>query len=233
MVPGYWLSEGGQSATGALIDHVIFSHAASAELADKAKEQGKTIYELLNAKLEELAQAAGCPMAELTRSLHMLPYFHGNRSPRADASLRGVVSGLKLSATVVDLALLYLAAIQAVAYGTRHIIEELNRNGYAIETICACGGGTKNPVYLQQHADITGCRLVLSQEPEAVLLGSAILGAVASAQFDSIEAAMAAMSRAGRVIEPQAGMASYHNRKYRVFHRLYLDHLAYRELMNG
>lgn len=28
MVPGMWLSEGGQSATGKLIDHIIESHAA-------------------------------------------------------------------------------------------------------------------------------------------------------------------------------------------------------------
>lgn len=29
MVPAFWLNEGGQSATGALLDHVIFSHTAS------------------------------------------------------------------------------------------------------------------------------------------------------------------------------------------------------------
>ncbi len=28
MIPGMWLNEGGQSATGALIDHVIENHAA-------------------------------------------------------------------------------------------------------------------------------------------------------------------------------------------------------------
>ena len=32
MVPGMWLNEGGQSATGSLIDHVIFSHARAADL---------------------------------------------------------------------------------------------------------------------------------------------------------------------------------------------------------
>ena len=37
MIPGMWLTEGGQSATGALIDHVIFSHARAAQLQADAK----------------------------------------------------------------------------------------------------------------------------------------------------------------------------------------------------
>src|SRR5213076_2769365 len=37
MVPGMWLSEGGQSATGALVDHVIAIHARGATLAGEAR----------------------------------------------------------------------------------------------------------------------------------------------------------------------------------------------------
>lgn len=233
MVPGYWLNEGGQSATGALIDHVIHSHSAAADLSAQAEARNCTIYEILNDLITTIARDRGVPVCELTRELHVLPYFHGNRSPRANPSLRGMVSGLKLSATAEDLALLYLATIQAIAHGTRHIIDELNASGYAIDTICACGGGTKNPVYLQQHADITGCRIILSAEPEAVLLGSAILGAVASGDFPTIETAMAAMSRAGRTIMPNREEKSYHDRKHRIFHRMYDDQIAYRELMRG
>ncbi len=233
MVPGFWLNEGGQSATGALIDHTIHSHSAITEAQEIGERDGKTVYQVLNEELDRLATANGCSVSQLTSELHMLPYFHGNRSPRADPTLRGMLSGLKLSATISDLALEYLAAVQSVAYGTRHIIEELNNNGYAITTICACGGGTKNPLYLQQHANTTGCRIVLSEEPEAVLLGAAILGAVASADHASIESAMATMSRAGRIIEPDTSESTYHDRKYDVFKRMYSDQVAYRAIMNG
>jgi FGGY-family pentulose kinase len=235
MIPNLWLTEGGQSATGALIDHVIFSHPAAALLQAEAKRAGKTIYELLNARLERLAQEERVTHpAELTRDLHVLPDFHGNRSPRADPTLKGTVSGLTLSATPDDLARQYLAAIQAVAYGTRHIIEEMNKKGYAVDTLLACGGGTKNPVFLREHADITGCRIVLPREPEAVLLGSAVLGAVAARRFDSVLAAMCAMNAAGKIIPPAGGRtARYHAAKYRVFHRLHADFLAYRRLMHA
>lgn len=231
MIPDMWLTEGGQSATGALVDHVIFSHSCAADLKAESKKTGKTVYQLLNERLEKLAGEVEFP-ALLTKKLHVLPYFHGNRSPRANPSLLGGISGLKLSATMDDLALQYLATIQAIAYGTRHIIEEMNKNVYHIDTIIACGGGTKNPVFLREHADITGCRIVLPKEAEAVLLGSAILGAVASGDYASVMSAMAEMNQAGETIEPQSGeVGEYHNAKYGVFHRMYEDEMSYFDLM--
>ncbi|MEX0325162.1 MAG: FGGY-family carbohydrate kinase [Puniceicoccaceae bacterium] len=229
MVPGMWLTEGGQSAVGSLVDHVVFNHGATAEAQALADEQGVTIYEILNDRLEALA--GDQPMAELTTALHVCPYFHGNRSPRANPHLVGMISGLKLSASLDDLALLYLATIQAIAYGTRHIIEALNEKGYAIDTIVACGGGTKNPVFLQQHADISGCRIVLPKEQEAVLLGSAMLGAAAAGTFGTLQEAMEAMSAAEGIIGPDASLSDFHRKKYAVFHRLYEDQLAYEALM--
>lgn len=233
MVPGMWLSEGGQSATGALIDHVIFSHARAAEVKAEAESSGSTVYAVLNGRLDHLAQSADFPAA-LTRDLHVLPYFHGNRSPRADPTLRGVISGLRLSDTVDDLALLYLATVQAIAHGTRHIIDAMNARGYAIEAIFACGGGTKNPLFVREHADITGCRVVLPREPEAVLLGSAILGAVAAGEFGSVLDAMSAMNRAADAIVPATGrVADFHAAKHWVFQRMHADFLACRQIMAG
>ena len=47
---------------------------------------------------------------------------------------------------------------------------------------------------MREHADAMGCRLVLPAEPEAVLLGSALLGAVAAGAFPSVVVGMAAMN---------------------------------------
>ncbi|MEZ4298329.1 MAG: FGGY-family carbohydrate kinase [Polyangiaceae bacterium] len=232
MIPGLWLTEGGQSATGALIDHTVRSHARAAELEDEARARGTSIYALLNERLERMAQGLPFP-ALLTRELHVLPDHHGNRSPRADPMLRGMVSGLKLSDTADSLALLYLATVQAIAHGTRHILATMNEHGYRIGTLLACGGDTKNPVFLREHADITGCRVVLPKEPEAVLLGSAILGAVASGDFPDLLAAMARMNAAGTVIQPESGdVAEYHRKKHHVFQRMHGDQIAYRAMMS-
>jgi FGGY-family pentulose kinase len=231
MIPGLWLNEGGQSATGALVDHVIFNHGATESMIKASREEGISPYEVLNRTLQKMAD--GAPVHTLSKGLHVCPYFHGNRSPRADPHLVGMISGLSLSAGLEDLARLYLATIQAIAYGTRHIIEAMNARGYAIDTLICCGGGTKNPIFLQQHADITRCRLILPAEPEAVLLGSAMLGAVASGCVDSLQDAMATLSQPGRAIESDADAAGYHDAKYAVFQRLYEDQMAYQTLMES
>ena len=217
---------------GSLIDHMVTTHAAYPALAAAAKAEGVSIYERLNALVGRMAAEAGSTAA-LTEGLHVFPDFHGNRSPRADATLRGMISGLPLSADEADCARLYLATLQALAYGTRHIIETMNANGYAIDTIMATGGGTKNPLFLREHADATGCRIVLPAEPEAVLLGSAILGAVAGGVYPDLPAGMAAMSRAGAMIAPEAANAGFHARKYAVFRRMHDDQMAYRALMRS
>lgn len=231
ILPEYWLNEGGQSATGALIDHVIQSHPCYQDLLTQAKTQGQTIYEVLNALLRRMA---GEPedIAFLTQDIHMLPYFHGNRSPRANPTLTGTLTGLKLSRTPEDMALHYLATLQAIALGTRHIIETMNQSGYSIDTIMASGGGTKNPLFVQEHANATGCAMLLPEESEAMLLGGAMMGTVAAGVFDTLPEAMSAMSRIGKTVTPQTNkIKSYYDRKYRVFHELYNDHMKYRRLM--
>jgi FGGY-family pentulose kinase len=231
MVPDFWLTEGGQSATGALVDHIIFSSSRAAELKSHAADEDTTVYELLNRELYRLA-GSDEKIPYLTRDLHVLPYFHGNRSPRADASLTGIISGLTLDDSISSLALRYLAAIQAIALGTRHIIDEMNAAGFRISTIMATGGGTKNPVFLQAHADICGCEIILPEEAESVLLGSAMLGAVAAGEYGDLPTAMSTMSRPGEVISPDHSNANYYEGKYRVFLQMYEDQQQYKTIMN-
>jgi ribulose kinase len=98
--------------------------------------------------------------------------------------------------------------------------------------VLACGGDTKNPVFVREHAEATGCPIVVAKEPEAVLLGAAMLGAVASGAHSSLLGAMAAMNEAASTIEPSGGaVAAFHDAKHRVFQRMYEDQLAYRAIM--
>lgn len=132
---------------------------------------------------------------------------------------------------LTELAKIYLAAIQSVSYGTRHIIEAMNNAGHQIIRIHMCGGGTKNPLWLREHANVTDCEIVLSAEDEAVILGSAMLAATACGDFSDLKEAMAAMSSKGEVIQPDRKTRAFHDAKYRVFHEMYEDQMKYKAMM--
>ncbi|MBS1053442.1 FGGY-family carbohydrate kinase [Gluconobacter kondonii] len=229
MIPEMWLNEAGQSSTGSLIDFVISSHRLGAPLKQKAEKAGTSVYALLNARIETL-EAEALP-GTITSDLHVFPDFHGNRSPHADPALKGMISGLTLSDTLDDLARLYLATVQGLAYGTKDIIDALNAKGYRIDTILATGGSTKNPVFLREHANATGCRILLPAESDSVLLGAAILGAVASGAYPDLRQAMARMSHAGDEIVPDDRTATYHAAKRSIAHDMLTNQITWRQQM--
>ncbi|XP_058226928.1 uncharacterized protein LOC131335538 isoform X1 [Rhododendron vialii] len=234
MVPEYWLTEGGQSATGALLDHIIENHVASPRLANRAATQGISLFQLLNKILESMMHDMGSPfLAALTDDIHVLPDFHGNRSPIADPKAKGIVCGLTLDTSEKQLALLYLATVQGIAYGTRHIVEHCNAHEHKIDTLLACGGLSKNPIFIQEHADIIGYPIILPRESESVLLGAAILGAVAAKKYSSLSEAMKALNAAGQVVHPSNDpkVRKYHDAKYRIFRELYEQQLSHRSIM--
>lgn len=176
--PGMWMNEGGQSSTGQLIDFIIDTHPASAKLKEKAAAAGESIFALLHAALDELAGTQSAPsLSHLTLDLTIYPDLHGNRSPLADSTMRGLISGLKLDSSVTDLALKYFATLEAIALQTRHIIESMNEKGHQIKSVYMSGGQVKNAVFMQLIADTCGVQVQLPFSHSAsVVAGSAILG---------------------------------------------------------
>lgn len=235
MVPGMWLNEGGQSATGKLIDHIIDNHPATPGIREQLANMH--IQQYLTELLEDLTDKKELSsMAFLTKDLHVWPDFHGNRSPIADPSLKGTITGLTLARDEESLALLYLATIQALCYGTRHIIETLQKSGYQqIKSTLVCGGLSKNSIFKRTQADICNLPTVIPNEPESVLLGASILGAAASKHFPNITVAIQTMAGKGKVVEPSKDLTvqEYHHNKYRVFLEMYNHQMMYRTIMKG
>ncbi|MDD7970260.1 FGGY-family carbohydrate kinase [Roseinatronobacter alkalisoli] len=223
-----WALEGGQSAAGALLDSVIARHAAADALTERAQAQGCRITDLIDAHLAQM----GDETATLTHARHVQPDFHGNRSPRAEPWRKGGTAGLTLDTGIDDLALDYLASVQALAYGTRHILQVMRDQGVAIDTLVVSGGLARNALYLREHADATGCKVVVPDQEEPVLLGCAMLGAVAAGAQPDLPAAMPQMSGGAQIIAPRGGdIAAYHDRKFTVMQRMQDDYAAYVALM--
>ncbi|MBP7001626.1 FGGY-family carbohydrate kinase [Amaricoccus sp.] len=218
MVPGMWLNEGGQSAAGAAIDQLVAFHPAAAEAARLAAAEGRSLPEWLAARAEAGGRSEAIGLA---RGLHVVPEFLGNRAPFADPHARAAIAGLGMERDVASLVALYVAGLAGLGYGLRQIIETQAEHGAPVEVIAISGGAGRHPLIRQILADATGLPVVGTEAEEPVLLGSAILGAVAAGGAPGIPAAMAAMSRVAVTAEPAGGaIAAIHARRYAAFRAL-------------
>jgi ribulose kinase len=206
-LPDLWLSEGGQSATGALLDHVIRWHGAGGEPT-------AAMHRRITARIMELRAVEGL---DLAARLHVLPDFHGNRSPLADPHALGVISGLSLDASFDSLCRLYWRTAIAIALGIRHILEGLAGEGYAVDTLHIAGGHTKNPLLMELYADATGCTVIDPLIDDAVLLGTGLVAAAGAGLHPGLVEACVAMKQGGRVRKPDPAARQKFDRDYRVF----------------
>jgi D-ribulokinase len=220
MVPGFWLNEGGQSAAGAAVDHLLRSHPAFVEVSRAARSKGIDVIELLEQRILARVGSAGAAAA-LARDIHVLPEFLGNRSPYADPDSRAVIAGLDLDADIGAMERLFVAGLCGLAYGLADVIDAFAAHKVESDIIVMGGGASRSPLVRQIMADTTGLRVALPQTQEPVLLGAAMLGAVAGGAYRSIGETMASMSALGRLSEPTApGMAEFHRTKRSVHVRL-------------
>jgi D-ribulokinase len=216
MVPGFWLNEGGQSAAGAAIDHLIRSHPAYNEAVATAHAGGMEILEFLERRIVSRTGSPG-EAALLAGDIHVLPEFLGNRSPFADPDARAVVAGMGLDVDIASMERLFVAGLCGLAYGLADVVEAFRSHGVDSDLMVMGGGAGRSSLVRQIMADTTGLTVALPETQEPVLLGAAMLGAVAGKFYGSIGEAMALMSAIGWSSQPTApGLADFHRTKRKV-----------------
>lgn len=216
MVPGMWLLEGGQSAAGAAIEQLLSFHPAAAEAGAAAAAAGQP----LPVWLAEKAAARAANLSDavtLADGLHVVPEFLGNRAPFADPHARATIAGLGMERDIDSLVALYIAGLCGIAYGLRQIIETQDKAGARVERIVISGGAGQLELVRQLLADGAGKPVLSSRASEPVLLGSAIIGAVAAGHFADMPQAMGAMSHAAVEYHPSSATTALHDARYRSF----------------
>src|SRR5882762_8083538 len=128
MVPGFWLNEGGQSAAGAAIDHLVRSHPAYGETVAAARAGGMEVLEFLERRIVSRTGSPG-EAALLAGDIHVLPEFLGNRSPFADPDARAVVAGMGLDVDIGSMERLFVAGLCGLAYGLADVVEAFRSHG--------------------------------------------------------------------------------------------------------
>ncbi|KAH8430348.1 FGGY-family carbohydrate kinase [Aspergillus melleus] len=207
--PGYWMAEGGQSATGELLKHVIETHPAFNQAVSIAESYNSNIYEYLNEHLKEMAHEQKAPsVSYLGRHFFFYGDLWGNRSPIADSAMTGSVVGLSSDKSVDGLAIYYYGTLEFIALQTRQIVETMNQAGHSITSIFMSGSQCQNDILVRLIASACGMPVLIPRYIHAAVChGAAMLGAkAASADADGrtedLWEIMDRMSKPGKKIAP-------------------------------
>jgi len=200
ILPGFYGYESGQAAVGDLFGWF-------------AKEFMGLPFDEITAKAKALKPGASGVLA--------LDWMNGNRSILMDAGLSGLIVGLTLTTKPEEV---YRALVEATAFGTKIIIDSYRDNGVPITEIVACGGLIESELIMQIYADVTGLPIKAAASGQAVALGSAIFGAVASGAahggFDSMTEAIPKMTQPfTHTFEPNAEAAATYSELFSLYKR--------------
>lgn len=157
----------------------------------------------------------------LAREVHVVPEFLGNRAPFANPRARAVSAGLGMETDLDSLVALYIVGLCGIGYGLRQIIGTHAAHGARIRRVMISGGAGQHDLVRQLLADATGVAVVSTRADEPVLLGAAMLGAVAGGLCADVVTAMTEMSSISQTFEPALGPeASVHSARFAAFKRL-------------
>lgn len=186
IVAGAYGYEAGQSAVGDIFAWWL-RQGVPEDYRTEAAATGEDLHQLLTRK------ATGRPVG--AHGLVALDWMNGNRSTLVDHHLSGVLVGLTLDTRPEDV---YLALLEATAYGTRVIVEAFETAGVPVEEFIVTGGLRKNALLMQICADVLRRPVSLGISEQGPALGSAIHAAVAAGAHPDVRSAAAVMGSVQR-----------------------------------
>lgn len=147
-----------------------------------------------------------------------LPYLMGERSPHNDPLARATFTGMTMDTTRTDLT---QAVLEGVAFAIRDSFEVARSLGIAIAETKICGGGAKSPLWRKMIANVLGIRVQVLETEEGPALGAAMLAAVGTGRYGTVEEAAQKIVRVRETITPDAAITARYEKKYRQFRQIY------------
>jgi xylulokinase len=208
-IPNKWDAEGGAFSIGSSFKWWRDQFGAS-ETA-QAEREGRDPYDVL------AGMAASVPAG--SRGLVFHPFFAGQVTPYYDTTARGAFFGLTLNH---DRASLTRALLEGCACEIRAMVDSIDsdiRGG--ISELRLTGGGARPGFLMQLYSDILQRPITSLRNNECGVLGAAILGAVGSGHFASIDEAVAAMVRVGNATVPDESTKAVYSELFDIFRATY------------
>lgn len=216
--------EAGQSAFGDL-------YAWYKDLLAWSSETIIAQSDLLNAETKEamMAEIDKKILVELTKEAEKIPieessllatdWMNGRRTPDADQTLKGSITGITLGTTAP---MVFRALVEATAYGSRAIVERFIENGIHIDEVVGIGGiSLKSPFVMQVLADVLGMPIKVAQSEQTCALGAAMYAAVIAKAYPNITDAQKAMGQGFiKTYYPDSKNEEIYNKLYEKYKRM-------------
>jgi L-ribulokinase len=122
-----------------------------------------------------------------------LDWFNGRRTPDANATLKGAITGLSLGS---DAPRIFRALAEATAFGARAIVERFQQQGIPVKGLIGIGGiANKSPFLMQLLADVIGMEIKINRCEQTAALGASMFAATVAGIYPRVEDAMRAMGQ--------------------------------------
>ena len=165
--------------------------------ADVTKRE--TAYATMIADAEKAGPGAGGVM--------LVPSFVSGTGPTKKHNTLGTVLGLQVT---TDRAQVYRAALEGLCFQLKDALRVLSAAaGFRGKGIRVVGGGSKNDLWNQLRADITGLPVTTIAQKEATALGAAIVAFVGAGVYGSIAEAQRGFKFGQTTFEPGRGRGVY------------------------
>src|SRR5262249_35190875 len=139
-----------------------------------------------------------------TGGVYFVPAFVGLGAPHWNPAARGAITGLTRATTAAHLA---RAALEAIAYQTRELVEAMEADaGAPLAELRVDGGAAANDFLMQFQADVLGQPVVRPANVETTALGAAFLAGLARNVWSNTEE-IESFWKADRRFEPQLPLA--------------------------
>lgn len=146
------------------------------------------------------------------------PYIVGERTPYADANIRGSFIGLDGRQQLGDMV---RAVMEGIIYSFKDLLALYAQAGRTFSQAVAIGGGAQSPLWLQMQADILGLDIVTQASNQGPGMGAAMIAAVGCGWFEDFQACAQAFLQPGTVYHPDAQAAKRYAVAYQAYQQVY------------
>jgi L-ribulokinase len=205
-ISGLWCYESGQAAFGDVLAWFVRNFPRGADEAAS--------FAAYNAAAAGLSKTEPRPIA--------IDWWNGCRVPMGDSSVSGLMIGMSLRTTAVDL---YHSLMEALCFGARRIVDTFIGGGAAVERVILTSGiAERNPLLMQLMADVLGRDIDVPTIGNATATGAAIHGAVAAGLVADYDAGAALFgAKDARHYHPDPAVIAFYDGRYRQYLKLCED----------